>query len=133
LLYDATVWSTSLVCTEIFFPQKLYYVSLILFFFFFLLSSFFFPPLSSSFFFRFISEADKNEPGTDKDIDYYTCKKGTVLPPIMGTFQILLSDFFFFKYPQLLFSFLFELTPRMGFMRQNSKTWTDCNEARIKR
>ena len=32
----------------------------------------------------FISKADKTSPGTDKDIDYYTCKEGPLLPPATG-------------------------------------------------
>jgi hypothetical protein len=32
----------------------------------------------------FISKADKNAPGTDKDIDFYTVKEGPLLPPTTG-------------------------------------------------
>ena len=32
----------------------------------------------------FISLADEKSPGTDKDIDYYTCKEGTIIPPTTG-------------------------------------------------
>ena len=32
----------------------------------------------------FISRADKKAPGTDKDVDYYTCKEGSLLPPSSG-------------------------------------------------
>ena len=32
----------------------------------------------------FISLADEKEPGTDKDVDYYTCKDGTIFPPTTG-------------------------------------------------